>query len=140
MADSDEGIVADWIEEIPNQGRLFLRVHINSVPNRKLHPGIFREQGDAISVDWEKYSTAEETRRRARVPDQNGIVALMAGDVRSIEPLEVKHEPIRINRAHSGIHGLTLPGQLPAPESKTLRRSKLFQLVRDWEITPIWSK
>jgi hypothetical protein len=70
MADSEESIVTNWIEEIPNQDRLLLRVHVSLVPNRKLHPGVFREHGNAISVDWEKYSTPEETRQRGRVPDQ----------------------------------------------------------------------
>lgn len=140
MADPEEGIVPAWIEEIAGQDRLFLRVHISLVPNHNLHPGIFREHGNAISVDWEKYSTAEETRLRGRLPDQNGIVALNTGNVRAIEGLEVKHEPIRMNRAHSGIHGLSVPGRLPAAESKTFRRFKLFELVAGWEIQPVWDK
>jgi len=136
MADSEQEIVTEWIEQIPDHDRLFLRVHITWVPDRKIVPGIFREHGGAMSVDWEKYSTAEETRLRGRDPEKNGVVSLVAGAVRAIEQMTVEHEPIRSNRAHSGIHGLNSRGQLSAQVMKTMRRAKLFHLVKDWEIQP----
>ena len=136
MADPDQEIISSWIESIPDSARLFMRIHVMLVPNRQLHPGIFREQRGAMSVDWEKYSTAEQTRLRAREPNKNGIIALVAGAVRAIDQMTVKHEPIRANRAHTGIHGLSLPASLPGPESKTMRRLKLFRLVQNWEISP----
>lgn len=90
-----------------------------------------------MSVDWEKYSTAEEARLRAKEPEKNGIVALIAGRVRAIDNLIVEHEPILSNRAHSGIHGLSAKTQLPGPESKTMRRLRLFATVSGWEIPPV---
>jgi len=89
-----------------------------------------------MSVDWEKYSSAQETRERAPNPSQNGVIALVTGDVRGIEGLSVEHEPIRSNRAHTGIHGLARAGSLPAEESKTKRRVLLLGLVTGWEIDP----
>jgi hypothetical protein len=138
MADSENEIVQEWIELIPNPDRVFMRVPVQWLrhPAHQLHEGVFRETEGAMSVDWERYSSARETRDRARNPSQNGVIALVAGDVRGIEGLSVEHEPIRSNRAHSGIHGLTQPGSLPAEESKTKRRVLLLGLVIGWEIDP----
>src|SRR5579864_525058 len=115
MADPDSEIVQDWVEQIPDPHRLFMRVPVGwlSQPERQLHPGIFREIQGAISVDWEKFSTPQQTRNRARNPSQNGVISLVTGKVRAIEGLSVEHEPLRSNRSHSGIHGLTIPGSLP---------------------------
>jgi hypothetical protein len=139
MADPENEIVQEWIEHIPDPDRMFMRVHAQWLrpPARALHAGVFREIEGAISTDWEKYSSAQETRSRAKKnPSQNGVIALVAGDVRGIEGLSVEHEPIRSNRAHSGIHGLGQPGSLPAEESKTKRRVLLLGLVSGWEIDP----
>jgi hypothetical protein len=136
MADSENEIVQEWIEQIPDPDRIFMRVPTQWLPARQLHPGVFRETEGAISVDWERYSSAQQTRDRARNPSQNGVIALVTGHVRGIEALSVEHEPIRSNRAHSGIHGLTQPGSLPAEESKTKRRTLLLGQVTGWEIDP----
>jgi hypothetical protein len=136
MADSENEIVQEWVEDIPNPDRLFMRVPVQWLPARALHPGVFREIEGAISTDWEKYSTAQAARERARNPVQNGVIAIVAGDVRDIEGLTVEHEPISKNRAHCGIHGLTESGLLPAEESKTKRRALLLGLVTGWEIDP----
>jgi hypothetical protein len=137
MVDPEHEIVQEWIEHIPGPERLFMRVHVDLVRTRQLHPGIFREHDGAISVDWEKYSRAEDTRGRGQsLPNENGVIALVTGDVRRIEGLSVEHEPLRSNRAHSGIHGLRRPGSLPAEESKTKRRYLLLGLVKGWEIDP----
>jgi hypothetical protein len=138
MADSENEIVQEWIEHIPDPDRMFMRVHVQWLqpPARALHAGVFREIEGAISTDWEKYSSTHETQGRARNPNQNGVIALVTRDVRGIEGLSVEHEPIRPNRAHSGIHGLEQPGSLPAEESKTKRRVLLLGLVSGWEIDP----
>jgi hypothetical protein len=138
MADSENEIVQEWIELILNPDRVFMRVPVQwlRLPAHQLHEGVFRETEGAMSVDWERYSSAQETRDRARNPRQNGVIALVTGDVRGIEGLSVEHEPIRSNRAHSGIHGMTHPGSLPAEESKTKRRALLLGLVTGWEIDP----
>jgi hypothetical protein len=125
-------------EDIPNDANLFLRVHVNQVPDGKLHPGIFREKEGSMSVDWEKYSTAQESRSRAKKPERNGIVALNAGGVRSVDELQVKHEPDeeRKNRAHSSVHGLYDPAAQNPDVRKTMIRAELFKIFNQWTIEP----
>jgi hypothetical protein len=130
------------IEEIPNDHRLFLRVHVNEVKSTggNLHPGVFREQEGSMSVDWEKYSTAEQSRNRAKNPQKVGIVALIAGVVRSIENLKVLHEPAedqdRKNRAHSAVYGITDASAVNPAVRKTMIRSKLFEYFNQWLLAP----
>lgn len=128
------------VEDIPDEDRLFLRVHVNDVraSGGKPHPGVFRERQGSMSVDWGKYSTAEESRNRARHPERVGILALIAGSVRSIEGLTVLHEPDeeRNNRAHSGVHGIFDPGADDPDVRKTMIRSKLFALFNQWLLEP----
>lgn len=127
------------IEHIPNGQRLFLRVHANNlVPDGNLHPGIFREHKGSMSVDWEKYTTPSEARRRAKRPSLNGIVMLTSDGVRSVDELDVKHEPDedRSNRAHAGVYGIYDPNA-PDPEVRqTMIRSELFKLFNQWQISP----
>lgn len=84
-----------------------------------------------MSVDWEKYSTAEDCRLRARVPEDNGVVSLVAGEVRAVGELDVLHRPEERNRSHSEIRGI--PAKNP---EKTKVRLRLFKqaLRRGWEI------
>ncbi len=69
--------------------------------------GAFRDQGGGMSTDWEKYSTAEETRKRAQKspPEDNGVLRLNVGGVRAINPLSVEHKPEPDNRAHTEVLG-----------------------------------
>ena len=71
------------IEEIPDTARLYYRVHKNiymatvkaaGIPQGKLPSGVFRFQGGDLSVDWSKYAKPDETKNRAKVPEDNGIV------------------------------------------------------------------
>jgi hypothetical protein len=98
--------VAGWPkEEIPDHDRLFMRAHRVFVSQGKLAPGVFRDHGAGMSSDWERYSTAAETLKRAADPSKNGIIQLVAGSVRAIEGLTVEHTPILTNRAHSDVIG-----------------------------------
>ena len=126
-------------EEIPDPHRLFMRVHVKGLlEGGKLHPGIFREQDGAISTDWEKYSTAEESRNRAKQPEKNGVIALIAGRVRRIEGLAVRHSPDveGNNRAHTDILGVESPQGFPPEVQKTAMRARLYEQFNDWEIRP----
>lgn len=60
-----------------------------------------------MSVDWERYSTAEESLARAKKPAKNGIVRFVTQEVRAIDSLTVEHRPSwkEQNRAHSEILG-----------------------------------
>jgi hypothetical protein len=116
-----------------------MRVHANQVTD-ELHPGIFIERGKAVSVDWERYSTAAQARDRGREPEHTGVVALCAGDVRKISGMHVFHEPLPGNRAHSGIHGMLGDADLTTEQRKIRKtdvRNQLFDLLDGrWELRP----
>jgi hypothetical protein len=87
----------------------------------------------AVSVDWDKYSSPEETRQRAigNPLERYGVVEFQAGQVRSIEGLSVEHSPDHEfnNRAHSSILGLNVAGA-----KKTKLRNRLIMLNPTWRI------
>lgn len=129
---------------IPNGDKLFVRVHETMLNKRnELHAGVFRQQGsDGLSCDWSALCTPEETRQRAHEPERNGVLSLVAGEVRSVAGLEVEHDPkpategTEANPAHSLITGIEVPyGALTAKARKTMVRVKLLRLC-DVEIPP----
>ena len=99
------GVAAAWpIEEIDDGEVLYRRVHRNwFFPNGTLNPGAFRDY--EMSTDWQRYSSAEEARQRARKPHETAIVSLVAGEVRRIDSQYVQHAPIPDNRAHTNVIG-----------------------------------
>jgi len=115
------------IEEIPNENKLFYRIHKINFREGKLLPGAFREIRDGMSADWEKYSTPTDSVYRARIPIDNGIVSLIVGNIRNIN-LEVTHKPSESNRSHTIVKG----------KEKTIQedpevRLKLMNMSK-WEI------
>lgn len=93
------------IEEIPDEDRLFMRVHFENIVDGEPGPGAFRDHGGGMSTDWEKYSTPEESQGRAQRPELYGVISLVTGEVRSIPSLTVVHEPLDDNRAHTEVFG-----------------------------------
>jgi hypothetical protein len=105
-------------EEIPDDARLYMRVHRNDIDNRgRPLPGAFRNSPPTpeggMSTDWEKYSTPEATRQRGRQPEGNyAVIGLIAGRVRDIPNQRVQHTPVQDhtlhsdNRAHTDVLGL----------------------------------
>ncbi len=98
--------VAWPVESIPDVDNVFMRAHRMHFRNGQLQPGVFRQHGDGMSVDWEKYTTPQETRHRAAKPPDNAVLGATAGGIRKIGGLQVQHKPERINRAHSNVLGL----------------------------------
>ena len=102
------------VEEIPSTCRLLYRIHKQHFRNNRIIPGAFRELGEgenkSMSTDWGKYSTPQESRNRARIPNDNGIVSFNVGNVRNI-PLDVIHNPdFKLkNPAHTDVKGLYNP-------------------------------
>lgn len=94
------------VEPIPDTDTLYMRAHKNYFFDGMLAPGVFRDREGAMSTDWCKYSTAEETQMRARSPKDNSVVQFPASSVRAI-PLTVEHTPdvAGKNRAHSDVIG-----------------------------------
>ena len=105
----ERGLTSWPAEGIPYAERLFMRAHRVFFRGGELAPGVFRDHGDGMSVDWERYSSPEETRLRAREPEDNAVVQMVTGEVRAIPPLTVEHRPIRENRAHSEVLGTKDP-------------------------------
>ena len=108
---ADSGGLTDWPTElIPDHDRLYMRVHRNHQVNGTLSPGAFRDQPPGgerpgMSTDWSRYSTPESTLRRARKPEDNGVVEMLVGHVRAIPNLLVEHTPLPDNRAHTDVFG-----------------------------------
>ena len=60
----------DWPpEKISDQDHLFMRIHKDfRESDGTPMPVAFRNHGEGMSTDWQKYATPQETRRRARQP------------------------------------------------------------------------
>jgi hypothetical protein len=110
------------VEEIPDQDRLFMRVHRQWLKNGRVAPGFFQNRPDeatgAMSTDWSRYATPEETRARAKRPELNAVIELAVGIVRAIPEQVVRHAPIQDdpnlpdNRAHTDVAGPKETGDL----------------------------
>ena len=110
------------IEEIPDVDRLYMRVHRQWFKGSRVAPGFFQNRPDeasgAMSTDWSKYATPEETRTRARRPELNAVIELVVGEVRAIPQQVVRHAPIQDhpvlpdNRAHTDVAGPKAIGDL----------------------------
>ncbi len=74
-------------------------------PDGEVWPGVFKNHGDGMSTDWSRYSTPEQTRDRRRKPQENLVVQMEVGNVRSIPGQSVEHTPLPENRAHTDVCG-----------------------------------
>jgi hypothetical protein len=113
------------VEEIPDEAGLFYRVHHGFAdPDGKPTPGAFHnnpksDPNAGMSVNWDKYSTAEEARQGTRKPaTEYAIVKLNAGKVRKLPNQTVVHEPFDDNSSHSEVFG----------EKNTEVRAKLLEM------------
>jgi hypothetical protein len=107
------------LELIPDADHVFMRAHKGFIRNGELQPGVFRQHGnDGMSVDWNKYSTAIDTKNRGRNPENNAVVQLNAGAIRFQVGLDVTHAPLGANRAHAVV-------PLPAPDTPELVEARL---------------
>jgi hypothetical protein len=115
----------DWpIEYIPDNDSVFMRAHETYFRDGELEPGVFTpKEGPGMSVDWDKYSSKEQTRQRARKPEKNAVISMLVGGIRKIDQLDVAHRPEPDNRAHSEV-------DLPTNEELTEIRFKLNRLAQ----------
>ncbi len=126
---------------IKDKDRLFRRIALNiykqlmnkygGIYNETIPPNFFalRKDETGFSVEWEEYTTPEETRLRFGNPENYGVASLTAGNVRNIKDLNVVWTPDyeNDNEAHSEIIGIPRKGEL-----KTLIRlelSKISQII-----------
>jgi hypothetical protein len=79
-------------EPIPDEDLLYRWIHRQWFSKRHggVSPTFFKNARDLLtgrggmSTDWSRYSTPEESRRRARDPAVNGVVEMTVADVRAI--------------------------------------------------------
>jgi len=103
-----------------------MRAHRAHFQGDKLGPGVFRAQGGALSVDWQRYSSPEETKQRAKKPDENAVIVIPVGGIREVKPLRLEHTPIYpLNRAHSEVFDLPEREQLAEARVKLLRVAEI---------------
>ncbi len=116
------------IEQILDEDYLFMRVHKNNfdVRTQKPKPIAFDNHGSGMSTDWDKYSTPLDTKQRAKIPKNYGVISLNAGEVRQIEDQSVEHSPSIENRAHTDVKGQKIVKE----------RAKLLQIY-EWKISVI---
>jgi hypothetical protein len=108
VVDVADAIDWNWdVEELPDPDLLYMRVHFTQIyEDGALKPGAFRDQGDSMSTDREKYSIPELTRARAQNnPMANAVVSMRVGAVREIPGQTVLHSPIPSNQAHTDVIG-----------------------------------
>jgi len=123
---------------------LFYRVPVGQLRrDLKVAPGNFKENKGSISCDWEKYSTAAETRARQGTPERFAILRMVAGKIREIDELSVLHSPTQgvdgqpDNRAHTDIFGLESSAPTIVDLGRKERiRTELHRRFNDWEIPP----
>ena len=103
------------IEDIPDEDYLYIRVHKGWFRDGLIVPGFFRnlpdEETGAMSTDWNRYSTPEALRARARKPEENAVGRFQVAIVRQMPEQTVHHSPIQNhptlpdNRAHTDVAG-----------------------------------
>jgi len=127
--------------KIPDESELFYRVHQNMTPTGAILPSIFKPikanipgKEDGLSVDWSEFCLAIDTLNRASNPDsasKSGVLLLKTGDVRKIsvdgQCLEVLHDPIQDNQAHSLI--MHIPDKGPEKLAVRIALSEIAEIV-----------
>lgn len=103
--------IAPWeVEVIPDQDILFMRIHRVWFPHGVLNTTAFKnmpEPTDGMSTDWNKYSSARDTRRRIQrnSPVDYAVIQLAVGKIRELPGQSVVHSPTIDNRAHTEVFG-----------------------------------
>ena len=125
---ADRGLTPWPVEEIPDADTLYMRVHRQWFrSDGSIIDTCFQNRPDdrgGMSTDWDRYSTPEETRGRARQPGDNAVIAMNVGQVRTIPGQTVRHSPIfghpdlPNNRAHTDVLG----SKEQDPETRVLFR------------------
>ena len=118
------------VEEIPDADSVFMRAHREHFRDGELRPGVFKPHGQGMSVNWNRYATAELTKQQVQLvnkdPDNYAVINMLVLGIRKIDNLRVEHTPEPTNQAHSDVFGL--------PENREQRTEVRFLLRRIAEI------
>jgi len=93
------------IEVIPQQSQLFRRFppwQYNRTTGNVIAE-VFQDTN--CSVDWDRYSTPQETLCRFKKDSDWGVIKIQAEYARSVEGQQVLHKPSHKHQAHSEIIG-----------------------------------
>ena len=91
-------------ENIPSEDKVFKRIPPGHCPGGVIAPIAFKDP--ELSVNWNKYATAEQTKNQAAVrPERYGVVSLSVGNIREMPSQQVNHRPLNENQAHSQVEG-----------------------------------
>lgn len=151
---ADAALDGPWApENIPDDDGILLRVLRSNFDfeNDEIKPVGFKNHGDGMSTDWEKYSSAEQTRARCpedKSPEDYGVVRLIVGFVRRVPYQSVMHTPKwcpphhkHTNRAHTDVFGpkgskdrYGDPPQKLQSHIITDIRLRLNAIAKDWPI------
>jgi hypothetical protein len=108
------------VEPIPDADAVFMRAYKDRMKNGVPSPSAFKPQGNGnLSVDWDKYSTPDQTRNRAKQPTDNAVLRMIVANIRQLE-VSVVHVPLLENQAHS---------EVKLPENHTEVRLKLSRIA-----------
>jgi hypothetical protein len=115
------------VEDIPDNDTLYHRVHkVHCRDGELILSLVFKNIDGAMSNDWSKYSTPQETKNRAKKnPENNGVLSMKVENIRSISNQIVIHAPFPENRSHTHIMG-----------EKKEKQLIYFDRIWAWEIEP----
>ena len=100
------------IEEIPDADSVFMRARQEHIRDGVLLPGVFKAHGNGMSVNWDRYASAEGTKKQAsKNRDHNAVISMPVVEIRQIDDLKVEHTPEPTNQAHSDVFGLPQKGE-----------------------------
>ena len=117
------------VEQIPDADSVFMRAHRDYFRDGELQPGLFQPHGQGMSVNWDRYASAEETKQQARKdPDHNAVISMPVIHIRQIDDLRVEHTPEPTNRAHTDVFGLPQKGEHLAEVRVLLRRISKIEI------------
>jgi hypothetical protein len=88
---------------VPDHDSVFMRAHRNHFVNGIPGPGVYTAHEGGMSVDWCRYAQPQETKARARKPQDNAVLEMNVGHIRLIPSLDVLHTPEPTNRAHCDV-------------------------------------
>ena len=116
-----------------------VNIEIEETGKKRIKPVAFdpmpKPDSVELSVEWSKYTTPEETKQRARKPENNGVLSFNSDKIRN-KPvnLDVRHHPTQLNPItgyHNQSHSLVF--NVLSAENDPEIRLKLRDIC-EWEI------
>ena len=128
--------------ELPDEAKLFLRIHKTHLnESQPTDTALVMRDEPKLSVDWEELTTAEESRARGKVPQDNGVAVAISGLLRQKmrSPLgdillkSITHDPVEgdENTKPNESHSLIIP--VSYEQSKKVKKTGKYDYYFDNE-------